>query len=204
MRCLASLSLATLALLGACSRPSDVAPRAATVSAPGATERPLERWSVYDLASEWRDQFGAELRLPDLSGRVRVVALVYTSCHTTCPLIVLDLKAIEAALPAERRDDVGFVLVSIDPERDTPGRLAAWAAGADLDPSRWTLLSGADDAVRELAVTLGVSYHALADGEVAHTNAITVLDADGAIAHQRAGLETPVSTTTAAVTQLLD
>ena len=204
MRRLASLCLSALALLGACSRPSDVAPSAALASARSAPEPSAERWSVHDLASAWRDQAGAELRLGDLAGRVRVVAFVYTSCHTTCPLILRDLKAIEAALPAERRGDVGFVLVSIDPERDTPGRLAAWAADAKLDPSRWTLLSGTEDAVRELAVTLDVSYQALPDGEVAHTNDITVLDEHGVIAHRRAGLEEPIGVTTAAVARLLD
>lgn len=208
MRRLASLSLATLALIGACSRPSDGAPRTVATAAESVRGTPApaaaERYSIYGLSSAWRDQTGAELRLPDLAGRPRIVAFVYTSCHTTCPLILRDLKAVEAAMPAARRDDVGFVLVSLDPERDTPGRLAAWAADAGLDPSRWTLLSGTDDAVRELAVTLGVSYQALPDGEVAHTNAITVLDDEGVVVHQRSGLEEPVAVATAAIAALLD
>jgi len=128
------------------------------------------------------------VRLADLAGTVRVVAMIYTSCATTCPRIVADLKRIEAALPAARRADVGFVLVSIDPERDTPGRLAAWAASAGLDPARWTLLAGDDDAVRELAASIDVRYQAQPDGELAHTNGITVLDRTGAIAHRQPGL----------------
>lgn len=208
MRHLAFLSLVTLATTGACSRPSDGAPRsvsASATSARGATEQDAaERYSIYGLPAAWRDQAGAELHLPDLAGRVRVVAFVYTSCHTTCPLILRDLKAVDAALPRERREDVGFVLVSIDPGRDTPGRLAAWAANAGLDPSRWTLLSGTDAAVRELAVALGTSYQALPGGEIAHANSITVLDGDGVVAHQRAGLEEPAGVTATAVARLLD
>ena len=205
MRRLLSLSLAALALTAACSRSPDVAAHAAaTTVRASAVDAAEERYSVYGLDSRWRDQAGDTLRLPALAGRVRVVAFVYTSCHTTCPLILRDLKAIEAALPESRRDDVGFVLVSIDPERDTPGRLAEWGADAALDPSRWTLLSGADDAVRELAVTLGVSYQALPDGEVAHTNAITVLDAEGIVAYRRPGLDEPIATTAAAVSRLLE
>ena len=112
--------------------------------------------------------------------------MVYTSCEATCPLIVADLKRIEASIPAERRGDVGFVLVSLDPERDTPGRLAAWAAATELDPTRWTLLAGTDDAVRELAATLDVRYQRQPDGELAHTNGLTVLDPTGAVARARA------------------
>ena len=159
--------------------------------------------SILDLASTWRDQTGAERTLAELRGGVRVVALVYTSCRATCPLIVADLKRIEASLPAARRADVQFVLVSLDPARDTPGRLAEWAASTRLDPARWMLLAGSDDAVRELAATLDVRYQRQADGEMAHTNAITVLDAAGAIAHQQAGLGDPAGETVAALARLL-
>lgn len=169
-------------------------------SAPGA---PASDVVVYDLASTWRDQRGAELRLPALAGKVRVVAMVYTSCAATCPLIVGDLKRIEASLPAERRDDVGFVLVSLDPERDTPERMAEWAARTRLDGARWTLLNGGADDVRELAAVLGVRYQPQADGELAHTNAITVLDAVGAIAHQQVGLGAAAAGTVDAVRALL-
>ena len=114
--------------------------------------------------------------------------MIYTSCTVTCPLIVADLKRIEAAVPAGRRDDVGFVLVSLDPGRDTPGRLAEWAARTGLNPARWTLLSGSDASVRELAASLDVRYQMQPSGEFAHTNGLTVLDRAGSIAHQQAGL----------------
>ena len=160
-------------------------------------------YSLYDLSSTWRDQTGAERRLAELAGRVRVVAMVYTSCAATCPLIIADLKHVEASLPAEQRDEVGFVLVSLDPERDTPGRLAQWAEQTGLDPARWTLLNGDDDAVRELAVALGVRYQTQPDGEVALTNAITVLDRTGAVVHQQAGQGDDAAVTAAAVARLL-
>ena len=198
MRRPALLVLAIAALLGACARPA--APAATPVAATGDA---AERWSLYDLPSAWRDQRGAAVRLPALAGKVRVVAMVYTSCHATCPLIVADLKRIEASIPAARRDAVGFVLVSLDPARDTPGRLAEWAARTQLDPACWTLLAGDDDSVRELSAALGVRYQAQADGALAHTNAITVLDATGAVAHQQLGLGDPADATVAAVRHLL-
>ena len=145
-------------------------------------------FSLYALPALWRNQLGDTLRLSMLSGRVRVVAMVYTDCHATCPLIVGDLKRIEAALLPHERDAVGFVLVSLDPLRDTPGRLTAWAASTELDTARWTLLSGTDDAVRELAASLDVRYQRLQGGELAHTNGFAVLDRTGAIVHRQRGL----------------
>jgi protein SCO1/2 len=158
-----------------------------------------DAYSLYDLPSTWHDQHGTRLRLPALAGRVRVVAMVYTSCHATCPLIVADLKRIESSIPAARRDAVGFVLVSLDPARDTPGQLAAWAARTQLDSARWTLLNGDAEAVREVAAALGVRYQPQADDELAHTNAITVLDPTGIVVHQQVGLGAQASGTIDAV-----
>lgn len=220
---------ATALLLAACTRPAparDVAhaahaahaARTGATAASAAAHEPgddaagaadfaaddaADRVSVDDLAATWRDQAGRQTTLAALRAPVRVMALVYTSCRTTCPLVVADLKKIEASIPAGRRADVRFVLVSLDPERDTPGRLAEWAASTRLDAARWTLLNGSDDAVRELAATLDVRYQRQAGGEVAHTNAITVLGADGAVAHQQLGLGDPADETVAAVGRLL-
>ena len=193
------LALASVAALTACARRDATPPATTTATAVPAEER----WSLYDLPTTWRDQRGATVQLDTFSGRPRVLAMVYTNCQATCPLIVADLKRIEASLPAARRDDVGFVLVSLDPERDTPGRLAAWAAATRLDPARWTLLNGDADAVRALAAAIGVRYQAEGADALAHSNVITVLDADGVMVHQQLGLGTEAQGTIDAVQRAL-
>lgn len=207
-------SLATLAALlvvSAC-RTAESAPATESAAA-GNTETPpatdasvaasLRGLRLYDLGSSWSTQRGDSIALGDLAGRVRVVALVYTSCHGTCPLIVGEMKRIEAAVPPGRAGDVGFVLISLDPARDTPGRLAQWATDNHLDQDRWTLLNGSDAVVRELAATLGVRYQVQPDGEVAHANVITVLDADGLVVHQQTTLGDDAAATSAVVNRLL-
>lgn len=159
--------------------------------------------TLYDLASEWRTQAGDTLGIGRLAGKVRVVAMVYTSCHATCPLIVQDLKRLESSLPPAQRGDVGFVLVSLDPQRDTPGRLAEWAESVQLDTSRWTLLAGDDGSVRELAAALGIRYQEAEDGEIAHGNTISVLDSRGVVVHQRTSIREPVSRLAAVIDGLL-
>jgi len=174
-------ALALVALAG-CA-PSGSTVRAATAGAPAATDD--DRYSVYDLDARWRDQHGNARQLSSLRGRPQVVAMIYTHCSTTCPFTVTEMKRIERESP----HDVGFVLVSLDPARDDPARLAAFASERGLDPARWTLLDGSDDAVRELATVLGVRYRRLSPDELAHSNALTLLDARGAVAYQHAGLD---------------
>ena len=161
-------------------------------------------WSVYNLESAWRDQAGRERRLGSLAGRVQVVALVYTSCPYTCPRIVGEMKRMEAAVAGERPDAVGFVLVSIDPARDTPGQLARFAEGARLDPARWTLLAGADPDVLELAALLGLKYRREGETELSHSNTLTVLDRHGVVVHQQPSLEAGREETLAMVRRLVE
>lgn len=142
--------------------------------------------SLYHLESEWRDQHGRARTLGELGGRALVVAMVYTHCGYACPRILMDMKRIEGELGG--RADVGFVFVSLDPERDTPERLGEYARSAALDSARWTLLTAPDGEVRELAALLGVRYRRTPDGEFEHSNVITVLDASGVVVHRQEGL----------------
>lgn len=144
--------------------------------------------SVYAQTSTWLTQTSDSVRLADLTGRVQVVAMVYTNCHSTCPLIVADMKRIQASLTDAERDQVGFVLVSLDPARDTSERMAEWATSVGLDGKHWTLLSGDVNAVRETAALLSVRYQAQQNGELVHSNGLTILDRHGNIAHQQMAL----------------
>ena len=144
-----------------------------------------ERYSIYDLDARWHDQRGTAMQLASLRGRPQLLAMIYTHCSTTCPFTVAEMKRIERESPA----NVGFVLVSLDPARDDPARLAVFAKERGLDPSRWTLLDGSDDAVRELATVIGVRYRRISPTELAHSNALTLLDADGVVVDQHAGLD---------------
>ena len=160
-----------------------------------------ESFSIFELGSRWKDQHGRDVTIEDVSGKATVVALIYTSCTHTCPLIVGALKRIESGV-REHQQDVRFLLVSIDPDRDTPNRLAQWAADTRLDESRWTLLSGSNADIRQLAVTLDVRYQVQQDGEIAHTNGFSVIDRNGHVVHVQGGYS-DVEQSVAAIRALL-
>jgi protein SCO1/2 len=174
-------------------------PSPPTVSTAPAADRE-ERFSVYALADEpWRDATGEERTLASLAGRVQVVAMVYTHCAHTCPRIVADLKRVEAEVEATHPGAAGLVLVTLDPARDTPERLREFAEGARLAPERWTLLAGTEEGTRALAALLSVRYREEAGREIAHTNALIVLDRAGRIVHRREALDEPLEATVEAV-----
>lgn len=160
-------------------------------------------FSIYHAGSVWTDQHGQERSIGSLEGRVQVVGMVYTNCAFACPRMVVDMKRIEAELGPELVDRVGFVLVSIDPERDTPERLGEFATGSRLDPDRWTLLHGDDGDILELAALLGVHYRRMADGEFVHSNLLTVLDGEGQVVHRQLGLDSDPTATLAVIRSLV-
>ena len=129
--------------------------------------------------------------------------MFFASCQVACPILVHDLTRIEAALPSELRGKVGFTLVTFDTRRDTPEALAKFRELRNLPKQTWTLLHGGDDDVLELAALLGVKFKQEANGQFAHSNTITVLNADGEIVHQLTGLGQEVGETVRKLEQLL-
>lgn len=142
---------------------------------------PLPPDSVYHVDAKLAPAGGGTLEWRALRGQPRVVAMFYANCRAVCPMIVEGARAVERGLPAADRGRVGFVMISMDPERDDPEALARVQSERRLDPSTWLLLQPGEQDVRRLAAILGVRYRALADGEFNHTTTLVLLDADGRV-----------------------
>ncbi len=71
---------------------------------------------------------GRPFRLSDADGQVRLVFFGFTHCPDVCPLTLSKLSAgLRQLGPAA--EEVRVVFISVDPERDTPERLADYVAG---------------------------------------------------------------------------
>ena len=144
--------------------------------------------SIYQAESTWITDHQKQLKLSALGGRPQVLVMFFANCQFACPVLVNDMKKIEAALAPEVRSRVGFTLVSFDCKRDTPAALAQYRRARDLPEKNWTLLCGKPDDVLELAALLGLNFKEDANGQFSHSNVITILNAQGEIAHQQTGL----------------
>jgi protein SCO1/2 len=158
--------------------------------------------SIYQLDSDWTSEESRRIKLGDLGGKPRVLAIFYSSCQYACPIIIGRMKAVQSALASEKHDGVGFVLITMDPTVDSPDKLRDYRARLELEGD-WKLLQGDDDAIRELAAVLGFRYRRESDGSYSHSNMITVLDAQGRIVHQSIGTEPGVDDIVAAVKKVL-
>lgn len=141
--------------------------------------------SIYNVSSTWKDRHGQELKLNSLQGEVQIVAMLYTNCEFACPRILADMQRIRDSLSDKVLQETNFVIVSIDPERDTPERLTRFADENNLSDKQWTLLNGDRGDILELAALLGFKYKRISDTDFTHSNMLTVLNRQGEIAFQR-------------------
>jgi protein SCO1/2 len=72
----------------------------------------------------------ATLPPSDQKGKVALIFFGYTNCPDVCPTTLTQFKKIRAQL-GKSADRVEFVLITVDPQRDTPDRLRDYLAGFD-------------------------------------------------------------------------
>jgi protein SCO1/2 len=153
--------------------------------------------SIFELDLPLIDQAGHPAKLADLGGEVTLAAMVYTSCTAVCPRITEEMLEIERQL-AGAGEEVRFVLFSLDPGRDSPAARRQFARDHRLG-ERWRILATSEEGVRDLAAVLGVKYRPEADGEIAHSAMIVLIDREGVVRHRQVGLGQNPATLVAAV-----
>lgn len=148
----------------------------------------ISEMSIYQLPSIWTNQDSTQIELKDLQGDVVVMVMIYTSCKAACPRLVADMRDIESQIPYNKIDNIKFVLVSIDPNTDTPKRLTEFAKENDMEGDQWMFLRGSEEDTREFAAVLAVNYKKISPMDFSHSNIISVFNQKGELAHQQEGL----------------
>jgi protein SCO1/2 len=137
------------------------------------------------------DQRGNTLHGRDLRGSVWVADFIFTGCQAACPMLTSRMRALQERLAradqAEgRRLPVRLVSFSVDPEVDTPERLAAYASKWKADEQRWTFVTGPLDEMNR-AVVKGMKIPFEKGGadlsafDVMHGEHLVLVDASGKI-----------------------
>jgi protein SCO1/2 len=86
--------------------------------------------------------------LEDFQGRVWVANFIFTSCAGMCPIMSDKMQLLQDTLPS----DVRLVSFTVDPERDTPEVLTAYAERYKADPNRWLFLTGPKETLHKLSL----------------------------------------------------
>jgi protein SCO1/2 len=120
--------------------------------------------------------------LSDYRGKLVVLYFGYTFCPDVCPTTLAEVtKAVQKL--GKKAEDVQVIMVTVDPERDTPERLAEYMAY--FDPS-FVGLSGTPEEIAAAATPFGIYYQkhegtAATGYLVDHTATISVLDREGRV-----------------------
>lgn len=137
--------------------------------------------SLYHLDAKLTNQAGQHHGLDVYRGHPVLITMFYGSCQATCPMIIDTLRATERAIPPEQRAGLRVLMISFDPQRDTPAALRAIAGERHLDGARWTLAHADATTVRTVAALLNIQYRQLPSGEFNHSTVITLLSPRGEI-----------------------
>ena len=100
------------------------------------------------------DQDGRPLSLESLRGKVVLLDFVYTSCPGPCPIQTGMHVRVQQELPEPVRPQVWFASISLDPLRDTPEKLRAYAKARGADLASWSFLTGPRETVERGAPEL--------------------------------------------------
>lgn len=138
-----------------------------TVSKVLNTERQLDTAELLDagivLLPQGRDmpeltltnQDGESVSLQQLEGQWNLLFFGYTFCPDICPATLAELRQLRGMLPEEAHQRMQPILVSVDPERDTPEQLKKYL---DYFDAGFIGLTGPLDDIQTLANAAGVPF----------------------------------------------
>jgi protein SCO1/2 len=122
------------------------------------------------------DQYNHEFRSADaLKHKVWIADFIFTNCPGPCPRMTSLLHKVADQLAGE--PDVRIVSFTVDPVRDTPEVLAAYAKQFKAREGQWFFLTGTQEALNQL------SLHAFklsdVDGKLEHSTRLVIVDKFG-------------------------
>jgi protein SCO1 len=119
---------------------------------------------------------GREVTLVEAAdgARVTLVFFGFTRCPDVCPITMARLAKIYRDLGEP--DDVQVVMITVDPEVDTPEVVGRYAAG--FHPS-FLGLSGSSGQIAVAARAFYVGYADVGGGQFTHTEVVAVVDRAG-------------------------
>lgn len=101
------------------------------------------------------DAHGKVVRLQDFRGKTVALTFIYTDCPDVCPLIAQKFRVARGQLGSDV-NRVALVAITVDPETDTPGRIAAYTEAMGMT-GRWWFLTGSRQELQPIWAAYGVA-----------------------------------------------
>jgi protein SCO1/2 len=113
--------------------------------------------------------------LDEFLGQVVLLYFGYSTCPEDCPAMLAKIAAARENLGTQR-SQVQVLFITIDPQHDTPDRLAAMLAAYG---EGFLGLTGDAAEIREIAANYDLLYAAASNGIIEHTPQVMLIDRSG-------------------------
>jgi cytochrome oxidase Cu insertion factor (SCO1/SenC/PrrC family) len=131
----------------------------------------------FELVNQDGQPFGSA----QLAGKIWIADFIFTSCPGPCPIISSRMSELQKPL---EKTDIHLVSFTVDPERDTPEVLRAYAEKLHARSKRWDFLTGSRTAIYALTrdgFKLAVSDGSNEAGMPVHSTRVVLVDWRGVI-----------------------
>jgi protein SCO1 len=170
---IAALPLAMVVTLGGCNNNTD---SAVGIPATGQAD------CLPDV--KLLDQYGQPFSLASLRGRPVLFDFFYTTCPGPCLVLTARMRSIADMLGDGLGSRASFVSITVDPERDTPVQLLAYAKEQRANRAGWIFLTGTPSQIDALMSRFKLVRQHEADGSVAHVLEFFLVGPDGRLQFQ--------------------
>jgi protein SCO1/2 len=99
---------------------------------------------IFQLTNQNGQPFGSA----QLRGKIWIADFIYSTCPGPCPMISSRMSELQKPL---ENTDVHLVSFTVDPAKDTPEVLRAYAQKFQAQPGRWEFLTGPQPIIYELS-----------------------------------------------------
>ncbi|HMN17588.1 MAG TPA: SCO family protein [Ignavibacteriaceae bacterium] len=149
---------------------------------------PLEQ-DIFRTQNTFLNQDSIQVDFPEIiKDKITLFTMIYTHCPDICPMTTHNMNLVEQRLPDNLKDKVRFVVISFDPNRDTPSVFKKYAEIRDLSFNTWSFLSGDEKNTNEVMLKFNITAIPADstyddDGtlsyNIIHTDRISLIDQNG-------------------------
>ncbi|WP_088036099.1 SCO family protein [Evansella clarkii] len=131
----------------------------------------------------FEDSKGRVYPVSEFDGKYVFITFMYTYCSTVCPILEMNMGQVYSQVPEEYiGEDIVFLSISFDPERDDPVTLAEYTGHFNADGDTWRMARINDqEELDSLLEEFGVVVIPYENGDFAHNSAFYLVDREGTL-----------------------
>jgi len=129
------------------------------------------------------DQDGRRVGLADFPGRAKVLSFFYIRCSDAraCPMTTRHFRRLQQALGEELGRRVVLLLITLDPEADSPGALKKYGQLYQADFRNWHFLTGTRTEIEAVCRDYQIVAEPQPDGSLRHSVITFLVDPENRI-----------------------